>query len=603
MPLNGPVTIAAACVAWLAGPHATPSYLQGPSPTVHANDNRRPAGRLKDGVLHLDLEVRMGRWHPEAENGPWLEAPVFAERGRPPQVPGPLIRVPTGTTLEVTVFNALRDSTLRVFGLVTRPAEAGDSLLVPPGERRTVRFAAGAPGTYLYWAEAGGPDTLGEHEQLAGAFVVDSGVPRPDDRVFVINIWSGFVDSAHHRNALAINGKSWPYTERIGVTLGDSVRWRWVNASGRPHPMHLHGSYFRVDASGHALADTVYALERRRLVVTETVDSRHTMDMVWSPSRPGNWLFHCHIAFHVIPEAARFDTATAEHHAEHDHMAGLVLGINVRPSRDWHEAARPDVRRLRFTITELPPHRDSLRSIGVSIADPGTPEHFTSPGPVLVTRRNQPTDVTVVNRLAQSTAIHWHGLELESWSDGVAGWSGMGASLAPPIAPGDSFVAHLSLPRAGTFIYHTHLHDLSQITAGLYGAIVVLDGDAPFDPSRDHVFVLGWDGSRTVVNGDSTAPPLELAAGVAHRLRFVNILPAGQLPFALYRDSTLASWRALARDGADLPPAQAVVGAAQVALDIGMTYDAEFTPEAGTYVLRVAVPGYPVFYEQRIVVR
>ena len=32
----------------------------------------------------------------------------------------------------------------------------------------------------------------------------------------------------------ALNGRSWPHTERLGYAVGDSVRWRLVNASATP---------------------------------------------------------------------------------------------------------------------------------------------------------------------------------------------------------------------------------------------------------------------------------------------------------------------------------------------------------------------------------
>ena len=46
---------------------------------------------------------------------------------------------------------------------------------------------------------------------------------------------------------------------------------------------------------------------------------------------------------------------------------------------------------------------------------------------------------------------------------------------APAIAPGDSFEARFTPPRAGTFIYHTHIDDIRQPSSGLYGAIIVLE--------------------------------------------------------------------------------------------------------------------------------
>ena len=42
----------------------------------------------------------------------------------------------------------------------------------------------------------------------------------------------------------------------------------------------------------------------------------------------------------------------------------------------------------------------------------------------------------MVNRLGERTAMHWHGMELDSYYDGVHGWSGSERKLAPMIEPG-----------------------------------------------------------------------------------------------------------------------------------------------------------------------
>jgi FtsP/CotA-like multicopper oxidase with cupredoxin domain len=599
---------------------ATVLGLLPPLPTVHPNDNRVPAGRLREGILTVRLVVRMARWFPEADDGPWTDVAAFAEEGRAPEVPGPLIRVPTGTTIVATVRNALPDSTIFVHGFTTKPAAADDSVAVPPGEVRTVRFAAGSPGTYLYRATPGTVNrTVREHEreQLVGALVVDPAGVRPADRIFVINIWGEPKDSATYRNALAINGKSWPYTERITATLGDSVRWRVINGSARNHPMHLHGFYFRIDARGTFFADTLYSPAERRIAVTEDLSVGHTMVMVWQPTRPGNWLFHCHLAFHFVPES-RLEPPPSGAHDWHaldpgKHMAGLVLGITVRPppGAGWVEPARREPRRLRLFVSEAPQRGRAPRALGFVLqrgAAPPAADSIDIPGSVLLLTQGEPTDITVVNRLAEATAVHWHGIELESYSDGVAGWSGRDARLAPVIAAGDSFTARLTLPRAGTFIYHTHLNDIEQLTSGLYGAIVVLEPGRSFDPRTDHVFVAAWDGAEDpphlVVNGDTLSPPLELAYGVPHRLRFVNIGAAARMVFALRRDSTLAAWRPLAKDGAELPAHLAIAGPAAVRLAVGETYDVEFVPSApGEYLFTVGRPPAPREYVRRVVVR
>ena len=589
------------------GPVEPPDLLH-----VVPNDNRAPAGRLENGVLTIQLEVRTGVWRPEGPAGDSVVAPVFAEMGKPPQVPGPLIRVPTGTTVEATVTNTLADSTITLLGFVTRPAAKHDSVRIGPGETRSLRFEAGAPGTYLYYAQVVRRDSLVEREQLAGAFVIDSAGKRPDDRIFVINIWgdSKATDTTVYGNALAINGQSWPHTERIATTVGDSLRWRWINASGRFHPMHLHGFYFRIDGLGDALADSGTRAVHNQLAVTQLMFPRTTMNLTWGPDRPGNWLFHCHIGFHVVPEA-RLNPPPRGHadHRAHDpsvHMAGLILGIEVAPNRGWKDAARDSVAALRLFIQEGVKRYQAERSLGFVLQRgeaPPAPDSLEIPGSLLVLNQHRPTDITVVNRLKETAAIHWHGIELESYSDGVPGWAGAGQRLAPSIQPGDSFTARLTLPRPGTFIYHTHMNDIEQITSGLYGGIVVLPPGERFDPARDHVFIAGWDGDGiTLINGNNTPPPLELAAGVIHRFRFIGIGAATGARFSIRRDTALVTWRAIARDGADLAPAQATMRPAQEYTDVGQTRDFEWTPEPGTYVLTADMFG-PPFMKRKLIVR
>jgi len=593
-------------------------------PVVRANDNRASAGKLRGNVLTVRLVVQMARWYPQADNGPFIDVEAFAEEGRTPTIPAPLIRVPTGTIVEATIRNALPDSSITIHGFQTRPAENSDTVRLAPGETRTLRFAAGEPGTYLYRGVVGkSRDRSGsgrddrEREQIAGAFIIDSLGQRKSDRVLVINIWGKWEDSTRYNNALAINGKSWPYTERLGATVGDTLRWRVVNASARAHPMHLHGFYFRVDAQGDLRRDTVYASEQRRLVVTEQVRAGRTIDMTWSPDRPGNWLFHCHLGFHVVPEV-RLDPPPERHHANYahnpaDHMAGLIMGITVEPGRGWKPVAEGPARKLRLFVQEGWKRARSPRTMRFVLQRDSVAPAPDSTGPLsstLVLTRGEPADITVINRLTEPTGIHWHGIELESYSDGVVGWSGMGKRVAPLIAPRDSFTAHLTLPRAGTFIYHTHLNDLEQLTSGLYGAIIVLEPGQRFDPRTDHLYVAGWDGvaqpPHVLVNGDSVLPPREMAFGAKHRLRFINIGVAVSVRFSLRRDTALVSWKAVAKDGADLPPAQATTRRAIQAAFVGEAYDFEFDPpERGTYnlVIENLAPAGASRRRQRIDVR
>ncbi|HKG91085.1 MAG TPA: multicopper oxidase domain-containing protein, partial [Gemmatimonadaceae bacterium] len=242
-------------------------------PPIHVNDNRIAAGRLENGVLTLRLEVRAGTWFPEDDEGPGVGVYAFAEEGGALLNPGPLIRVPQGTVIAATIRNALVGDTITVSGLGDRPGRGGDGaevFRVAPGGVHAVRFTAGAAGTYFYAAQTTGARALtfrsGHDSQLNGLLLVDppnvEGPPR--DRAFLISWWNesraaGASAGAPTRHTMVINGRPWPKTERFEPTVGDTLRWRWVNVTEMHHPMHLHGFYYTVESGGEQTRDSVYA--------------------------------------------------------------------------------------------------------------------------------------------------------------------------------------------------------------------------------------------------------------------------------------------------------------------------------------------------------
>lgn len=584
---------------------------------VVANDNRMAGGTMSHDTLHIDLVLQRAEWYPEAEDGPHVTVEAFSEAGKAPVIPSPLIRVTAGTVIHATVRNTLNDSTAHVIGLGGKPT---DTLHVVPGGVVSTIFRADAPGTYLYRAQIGDASAVQfgpEHNTAGGALVVDPVDGSRFDRIFVINIISFDVDSITHKEALAINGKSWPHTERISMTVGDSLRWRVLNSSIRPHPMHLHGFYFRITASGNGVSAQDIPADRQHLMVTDNFLPWSTRDITWSPDRPGNWLFHCHLTFHVIPEA-RLGYSSASEHQTHSpdplvHMAGLVLGLNVAPKPGHVVEAGGERKQLDLHFNQGPargrmPATFSYILQGGATAPPA--DSVLIPGSPLFLTRGDRVDITVHNHTQQPGGVHWHGIELESWSDGVVGWSNRDTTMAPPIMPGGSFTAHMLLPRAGTFMYHTHMNDIEQVTGGAAGAMIVSEPGEPFDSRRDHVYLSLWHGlsafaeQRLLINGDSlVSPDLVVAPGVQHRFRFINIGPAGVVQFRIHRDTTLAVWRRRAKDGADLPATLRSVRPAVQRLAVGETYDFEFTPPAqGRYRLTAALGTGPALWSQNIVV-
>jgi len=580
---------------------------------ISANENREGAGALEGGVLTVRLEARAGTWHPEGPGGMELPVAAFAEEGKPLQNPGPLLRMPAGTEARVTVRNSL-DKPLTVFGLGPQRGLAADSLVIPPGEVREARFRATEPGTYYYAGKTIPAPVfarLEEDSQLNGAIVVDpaGAAVHPNDRPFVISWW-GTLDSTSvsglGRFTMVINGLSWPHTERFHVTQGDSLYWRWINLTGTGHPMHLHGFYFRVDARGDGALDTLYGAGQRRLAVTELINPGETAATAWSPTRPGNWIFHCHFAGHLSHLVA-LDTdrgIRASTHETHDsdaphQMSGLVLGIHVEPSGS---APRP--------VPEGQPMRLVIRSKpgvygdhpGYSFALGGTPEEadpdaMTVPGPALMLERDEPVAITMVNRSHEPAAVHWHGIELESYPDGVPGWSGEGANILPSIPPGDSLTVRFTPPRAGTFMYHSHFNEFQQIGSGMYGPILVLEPGQAYDPETDRVLLFS-DGGPIVnviagpfppvlLNGQVAPLPMELRAGVTYRFRVINIKTDFPEKLALLDGDEPVEWRLVAKDGADLPASQATMRPADLTFAPGEIFDFEFTPRSvGDLALR-----------------
>lgn len=566
--------------------------------TVVPHDNRRPAGHLGRGVLTVHLEAREGVWSPESIGvAPQFAIDAFAEEGGPLLTPGPLLRVPVGTVVEATVRNRLTRPML-MRGLYDHAGTDTAAVELQPGERRLFRFVAGQAGTYYYWGRSR-DDRRGlgvfEDGQLLGALVVDRAPPPRGERLLVIALFADRGDTVTQRHTFLVNGRSWPHTELLEATVGDSLHWRVINASVAPHPMHLHGFYYRVDAVGDGKVDTLYRPEQARMAVTQFMTPGNTLALSWSPKRPGHWLYHCHFIAHI-----EHLQHLAAPHAEHEHnhalggMAGLIIGIAVRPRRGEAAEVQPQpVRRLRLFADQKDGVYGARPAYGFVLQEGAEParDSIRIPGTPLLLRRDEPVAITVINRSAVGISIHWHGIELTSLFDGVPGWSGTNASVAPLIAPEDSFTVHLTPDRAGTFIYHTHADEAEQLASGLYGPLIVLAPGEEWDAEHDRIFLMGWGGPGATappfLNGSASPPPVRLRLGELYRLRFINITPSNNQRVRLLADSvTPTTWRLYAKDGAQVAPAQAMEMPADLQLGAGETYDFSFVrPVPGRYTL------------------
>ncbi|HEY7569155.1 MAG TPA: multicopper oxidase domain-containing protein [Gemmatimonadaceae bacterium] len=604
------IALTALCAALALGaPASRSNRLVAPdarstSEQIAINDNRAAGGTLQNGTLTIRLEARVGEWHPDGDTDPGVDVEAFGEEGKALQIPGPIIRVTEGTEIRVFVRNAIGTDTLTVHGLYSRGPARGstsDTIQVRPNEVREVRFVADAPGTYYYWGAPNANRQLNlrrsRSTQLSGALIVDPrGANPPHDRIFMIGLWGDSAAGAAGSTRafrIVMNGKSWPHTERVSYQIGDTVRLRLINAGAAVHPMHLHGFYFNVDSRGAEAADIIYeASSSPHLVVTERLTPARTFSLTWIPTRAGNWLFHCHDNVHIARARPLDGSAPLpEHHVENhalEMMSGPVIGFHVTPREAPSEISESGTRRqLRLVARVDSGGSEREPSYGYTLEDKGKsapPSRPYLPGPTIVLKRDEPVSITVVNELPEPTAVHWHGIELNSYFDGVAGFSGSSGRLSPAIAPRDSFVARFTPPRSGTFIYHTHVNEVRQQRAGLSGALLIVDDPATYDPATDLVMLVTVprpiaQNGVVLLNGSSTPGTLEMKVGSRYRLRWINVHTfRPSMIMKLMRDSSLMTWRPLAKDGMPLPSDQSTAGPSAVQMGNGETYDFEFQP-------------------------
>lgn len=108
-----------------------------------------------------------------------------------------------------------------------------------------------------------------------------------------------------------------------------------------------------------------------------------------------------------------------------------------------------------------------------------------SPGPTIEAVEGDRVRIFVTNKLPEHTSVHWHGILVPSGMDGVSGLT------QPPIDVGKTFVYEFVLQRSGTFMYHPHADEMTQMAMGMMGLFIVHPKDPhQFKVDRDYGFIL-----------------------------------------------------------------------------------------------------------------
>ncbi|MGB5821141.1 MAG: multicopper oxidase domain-containing protein, partial [Saonia sp.] len=111
------------------------------------------------------------------------------------------------------------------------------------------------------------------------------------------------------------------------------------------------------------------------------------------------------------------------------------------------------------------------------------------PGPVLEFKEGDLAIINVTNKMDEETSVHWHGLILPNFYDGVP------YLTTPPIEPGTTFQYRIPINQSGTYWYHSHT--MLQEQKGVYGSIMIQPKEKTLDYDKDLVVVLSdWTNEK-----------------------------------------------------------------------------------------------------------
>lgn len=183
-------------------------------------------------------------------------------------------------------------------------------------------------------------------------------------------------------------------------------------------------------------------------------------------------------------------------------------------------------------------------------------------GPTIEAVEGDHVRIYVTNRLPGATSVHWHAIILPNGMDGVA------ALTQREIKPGETFKYEFTIQQHGTFMYHSHHDEMTQMAMGLMGLLVV----HPRNPKtakvdRDYAILLSeWlivPGTYRPVTTEMTdfniftmnarafpgTEPLLAQIGDRVRIRIGNLSATDHHPIHFHGHS----FKVVATDGGDIP--------------------------------------------------
>ncbi len=240
--------------------------------------------------------------------------PLHLINGRPPEGPFRVL-ARRGDRVRLRIVNAAADTIYCVFvedaplrvthadgqpiipvmtdGILIGMGERYDAVVtVPGGPRRIIAVALGKQGravAILRPRGSSGRATASTAPYAMPRRILDYADLRPAEperrptgaKETTLDLGMG-----HGNYSWTIGGQVFDQADPIRVERNTAQRFVMRNRTMMPHPMHLHGHFFR-PAAGGPVKDTILVPPMREVAVD------------WLPDNPGSWAFHCHNAYHA----------------------------------------------------------------------------------------------------------------------------------------------------------------------------------------------------------------------------------------------------------------------------------------------------------------
>ena len=159
-----------------------------------------------------------------------------------------------------------------------------------------------------------------------------------------------------------------------------------------------------------------------------------------------------------------------------------IMGQNMYERSQEGNTENLPIHEYTLTIKE-----EMVNKAGKSVK--GMTVNGTIPGPTLEFTEGEYAVIYVKNEMSVETSIHWHGILLPNFYDGVP------YLTTPPIKPGTTFKYEFALKQSGTYWYHSHT--MLQEQSGVFGSLVIHPKVETFEYDKELVLMLSdWTNEK-----------------------------------------------------------------------------------------------------------